>query len=352
MAGDAKKLQPIIIKRIKKGGHAAHGGAWKIAYADFVTAMMAFFLLMWLLATTTEEQRRGISDYFQNPMRVSLMGGEGVGEQTRPIAGGGADLRASEGEVARMAMPTAVDLQAAVERQERERLEALKDSIEAAIDAIPSLQAFKGQLLLDLTSEGLRIQIVDRENRPMFDSGSAQLQPYAGEILAELSSLLNEVPNRISLSGHTDANPFVGGQAGYSNWELSNDRANAARRQLVAAGLDGEKVMRVVGLASTVLLDPEAPTSPINRRISIVVMNRDAEQAIARDGQVEQPDGSVPQAAPGSVIPVVPGQADPTAPITPTDPTDATDATDPAVRVEPAEPAVPGRESDAEAMTR
>ncbi|PKO64483.1 MAG: motility protein MotB, partial [Betaproteobacteria bacterium HGW-Betaproteobacteria-17] len=169
--------------------------------------------------------------------------------------------------------------------RELERLEQLKNTIEAAMDEIPTLQQFKGQLLLDLTSEGLRIQIVDREGRPMFDSGSAQLQPYTRELLAELSVILNKTPNRLSISGHTDARPFSGGAAGYSNWELSNDRANTARRELVSAGLQDEKVMRVVGLASTVLLDKESPTNPMNRRISIVVMNRDAEQAIERDGE-------------------------------------------------------------------
>jgi chemotaxis protein MotB len=284
--------KPIIIKRVKKVmGHGHHGGAWKIAYADFVTAMMAFFLLMWLLASTTEDQRRGISDYFQNPMKVSLMGGDGVGEQTRPIPGGGEDFRLSEGEVARIAKRESEE-QAEAERSahELERLEQLKNTIEAAIDEIPTLQQFKGQLLLDLTSEGLRIQIVDRESRPMFDSGSAQLKPYARELLAELSVILNKTPNRLSISGHTDATPFSGGAAGYSNWELSNDRANSARRELVAAGLYDEKVMRVVGLASTVLLDKDSPTNPMNRRISIVVMNRDAEQAIERDGEEDSSD--------------------------------------------------------------
>ncbi|MGY6518763.1 MAG: flagellar motor protein MotB [Lysobacteraceae bacterium] len=271
MAEDRK----IIVRKVRKGGgHGHHGGAWKIAYADFVTAMMAFFLLMWLLASTTEEQRRGISDYFDNPLRVSLSGGDAVGEQSRVIAGGGEDIRLSDGEVRRADGPPAViDPRQAARELERRELEALKARIEASIEASESLRRFGDQLLIDITSEGLRIQIVDREGRPMFASGSAELQPYARELIAELSPLLNEPPNRISISGHTDAQPFAGGYGGYSNWELSNDRANAARRTLLAAGMAPEKTLRVVGLASTVMLDGDDPYSAVNRRISIVLMN-------------------------------------------------------------------------------
>lgn len=274
---------PVIIKRVKKvKGHAHHGGAWKIAYADFVTAMMAFFLLMWLLAMTTEEQRRGISDYFENPLRVSTLGGQAVGEQSRPLPGGGEDLRMIDGEV-RRGDPITADPEEVRREQELAELEDLKEAIDKAIEFTPSLGQFREQLLLDLTDEGLRIQIVDLENTPMFEIGSAQLQPHASAILEELSQLLNEVGNRISISGHTDGAPFAGGDVGYSNWELSNDRANAARRQLVRSGLHADKVLRIVGLASTALLDTENPLSPMNRRISIVVMKQDAEKAVMRD---------------------------------------------------------------------
>lgn len=273
MAEDRK----IIVKKVRKGGgHGHDGGAWKIAYADFVTAMMAFFLLMWLLASTTEDQRRGISDYFENPLRVSLTGGDAIGEQSRVIAGGGEDVQLTDGEVRRADGPPAViDPRQAARELERRELEALKARIEASIEASESLRRFGDQLLLDITSEGLRIQIVDREGRPMFASGSAELQPYARELIAELSPLLNEPPNRISISGHTDAQPFAGGYGGYSNWELSNDRANAARRTLLAAGMAPEKTLRVVGLASTVMLDGDDPYSAVNRRISIVLMNNE-----------------------------------------------------------------------------
>ncbi|GIX36070.1 MAG: hypothetical protein KatS3mg126_1849 [Lysobacteraceae bacterium] len=289
----AKNDQPVIIKKVKKvsghGGH--HGGAWKIAYADFVTAMMAFFLLMWLLAVADQDVKRGIADYFNNPpVRLSLMGGKAVGEQTRPLPGGGEDLSRKEGEKRRGsdASPTdPIKAKEAARQAEREALEKLKERIAAAIDQIPSLQPYKGQLLLDLTSEGLRIQVVDQESRPMFDQGRTQLKPYAAEILRELAKLINATENKISISGHTDATAFVGGEAGYSNWELSNDRANAARRALVAGGLDPKRVMRVVGLADTVPLDRENPENPQNRRISIVVMNKDLEKAIsAGEGEV------------------------------------------------------------------
>ncbi|HMA97927.1 MAG TPA: flagellar motor protein MotB [Wenzhouxiangella sp.] len=281
--------KPVIIKRVKKvKGHAHHGGAWKIAYADFVTAMMAFFLLMWLLTVATEEQKRGISDYFDNPLKVSMMGGDGVGEQTRPLPGGGEDLSLTDGEV-RWGDPLPQDAEERLREQEARELEALEESIREAIESSPSLSQFSEQLLIDITDEGLRVQVVDQENRPMFESGSARFQPYAAEILGELTGLLNEVGNRVSITGHTDAAPYPGGDTGYSNWELSNDRANTARRELVAAGLDPDKILRIVGLASTVPLDKEDVFSPINRRISILVVNRETEQEITESEAAPAP---------------------------------------------------------------
>ena len=327
------KNEPVIIKKKKKvvghGGH--HGGAWKIAYADFVTAMMAFFLLMWLLAVSDQETRRGLSDYFNNPpLKLSLMGGEDIGERTRPIPGGGQDLRAQDGEVNKGDPMPVVDpakVRELARQKEREELEKLQQQITAAIDAIPSLQQFKGQLLLDLTSEGLRIQVVDQENRPMFDQGQARLKPYAEEILREISTLINATDNRISISGHTDAVGYSGGEAGYSNWELSNDRANAARRALVAGGLDHTRVMRVVGLADTVLLDKDNPDNPQNRRISIVVMNRDTEESISA-GEGEAPD---PAEASSAETPADGAAATPAVPILtpPATPADAPPAAAP-----------------------
>ena len=285
MADDSQR--PIVIKRIKKAGGGAHGGAWKIAYADFVTAMMAFFLLMWLLGSATKAKLEGISEYFKTPMKVAMTGGSGAGDATSLIQGGGTDLTRRAGQVKKGEIETSTS-RADQERQESARLQDLKAKLEKAIDNNAKMAQFKKQLKLDITSEGLRIQIVDDQNRPMFDSGGAVMKPYTRDVLREIGRTLNEVPNRISLSGHTDAVPYSGGEAGYSNWELSADRANASRRELVAGGLEDGKVLRVVGLGSAIPFDKENPNSPVNRRISIIVMNKKAEEAITRESrQVE-----------------------------------------------------------------
>jgi chemotaxis protein MotB len=285
MADDTQR--PIVIKRIKKGGGGAHGGAWKIAYADFVTAMMAFFLLMWLLGSATKAKLEGIAEYFKTPMKVAMSGGSGAGDATSLIQGGGTDLTRRAGQVKKGEIETSTS-RADQERQESARLENLKVKLEKAIDSNVKMAQFKRQLKLDLTSEGLRIQIVDDQNRPMFDSGGAVMKPYTRDVLREIGRTLNEVPNRISLSGHTDAVPYSGGEAGYSNWELSADRANASRRELVAGGLEDGKVLRVVGLGSAIPFDKENPNSPVNRRISIIVMNKKAEEAITRESRQVQ----------------------------------------------------------------
>ena len=295
MAEDHNK-KPIVIKRIKKYAAGSHGGAWKIAYADFVTAMMAFFLLMWLLGSTAKGDLKGISEYFKTPLKVALTGGDGSGDATSLIKGGGADLTRSGGQV-KMGEPTAeerrVNMKSAQEealRNERikelAKLKALKANIEKAIENNTKLKQFKKQILLDITSEGLRIQITDEQNRPMFKLGSASLEPYTKDILHEIGRMLNEVPNKVSLSGHTDAAIYGSGAKGYSNWELSADRANASRRELIFGGMDAEKIVRVVGLSSAVLFVKEEPLNPMNRRISLIVMNKQAEEAAQHDGGV------------------------------------------------------------------
>jgi chemotaxis protein MotB len=292
MAKEDKR--PIVIKRVKKIMGGAHGGAWKIAYADFVTAMMAFFLLMWLLGSTSRGDLNGISEYFKTPLKVALMGGSGSGDSSSIIKGGGQDLTRSEGEVKSGELPQEkriINIKATQQeflrlqrKKELEKLKELKSNIEKAIETDTKLQKFRDQILLDLTSEGLRVQIVDEKNRPMFQSGSAELEPYTKDILREIGKMLNDMPNKISLSGHTDAQPYVTADGRYSNWELSADRANASRREMIKGGLAASKIVRVVGLSSAVLFDKAHPLNPINRRISIIVMNKRAEEAALKDG--------------------------------------------------------------------
>lgn len=328
MSKNSEKTQPIVIKR-KKGHHGHHGGAWKIAYADFVTAMMAFFLLMWLLGSTTKGELMGIAEYFQTPLQVALFGGgSGAGDASSLIKGGGQDLTRSAGQVKRgdlaeqkkiinlRAAKTELDLPsrapspvrtggptpdsesgAAIEaeRIDAQALKELKAKIEAMIDASPSLSSFRNQLLLQLTDEGLRIQIIDEQNRPMFDLSSPTLKPYAQDILREIGPALNAVPNRITISGHTDALQYRGAnKGGYSNWELSADRANAARREMVKAGMLDDKIIRVVGHGSSVPFVPSKPDDPANRRISIVVLKKSEEARAFGEASAESPAAPAP----------------------------------------------------------
>ena len=286
-----KKLQPIIIKRIKKGGHAAHGGAWKIAYADFVTAMMAFFLLMWLLGSTAKGELQGIAAYFSSPLKVAMTGGDGAGNSSSVIPGGGTDLTKVHGQVKRSDSEQDKQRRASIDtaraeraRQDAARIKALQSKIDAMITENPRLNEYKSQIRIDVTPDGLQIQIVDNQNRPMFDSGSALVKPYMRDILREIGAALGGVENRISLAGHTDAAPYGNSDRGYSNWELSADRANASRRELVSAGMPDAKLGRVVGLAASDLLEPDNPRAPANRRITITVLTREAEERLMGKG--------------------------------------------------------------------
>lgn len=279
--------QPIIVKKIiKKGGH--HGGAWKIAFADFATAMMAFFMLLWIMSSTTKEQKAAISAYFNNPSAFEGVSttpsqnmGEGTGSSASIIEFDGAIDMAPESPQSALLDPERIEEMAA--QQEMERLESLKETLEEAIEESETLATFKEQLLIDITTEGLRIQIVDKENRPMFDLGGSRLKPYTVDLLKELGNLINQVPNRVSLTGHTDARPLTGD---YSNWELSTERANAARRMLIEGGMQAGKIGRVVGLADTVPFDKTDPNNPINRRISLIVMNKKTEEAIQEESRL------------------------------------------------------------------
>ena len=320
MAGAEKKLQPIIIKKIKKGGQGHHGGAWKIAYADFVTAMMAFFLLMWLLGSTTKGDLRGIADYFNTPLQVAMAGGSGSGDSSSVLRGGGEDLTRTTGQVKRGSNDAAKrtytikGMAADMQKAADEEAKLTKKRIEQSLERNPRLRDVKNQVKMDVTSDGLRIQIVDDKNRPMFDSGSTVVKPYMRELLGEIAKVLNDVDSRVTLSGHTDSSPFSGGDRGYSNWELSTDRANASRRELVAGGIAENKILRVVGLAAMVPYDPTAPDAPVNRRISIVVMNQLAEMRLLTGNELQAGDldafekvlidaGKLPPPSPAEEVP-------------------------------------------------
>jgi chemotaxis protein MotB len=281
----AERARPIVIKKITKRRQQPHG-QWKIAYADFVTAMMAFFLLMWLLSSSTKTELQGISEYFQTP----LVAASGPGSDSL-LEGGGESLIHHEGHVrkyegeARKKSANLRAAQAELERLDAVRFETLKRRLERLIESNSIMREFRKQLLLDITTEGLRIQIVDDQNRPMFGLASAELQPHTREILQRLGGVLNEIPNKVSLSGHTDATPYANGEKHYSNWELSADRANASRRELISGGMSEQKMMRVVGLSSAVLFDKKDPFNPVNRRISIIVMSNKAAEALTREGK-------------------------------------------------------------------
>jgi chemotaxis protein MotB len=262
--------QPIIIKRKKVIAAGHHGGSWKVAFADFATAMMAFFLVLWLTATASPEQIKAVEGYFRDPVGFT------EGGSPSPV-----DLEGSAS-VINEASPNIEPGQIAIndnvvdelsETLEQRRMEELFQELKQRIEENETLQEFKDQLLIDITDEGLRIQIVDRSGRPMFDSGKAELKYYSQEILFELAKTLGAVDNKLSITGHTDATPF-GGRPGYTNWELSADRANTARRALVAGGVRGQQIARVVGLSDSILFDQGEPTAPVNRRISIIVLNK------------------------------------------------------------------------------
>lgn len=319
-AKEKEDAAPIIIKRVKKGGHGHHGGSWKVAFADFATAMMAFFLLMWLMGATDEKQKGAISEYFNNPSTFqgasqvpapSAIQGPGGSSTSMIKLGGGMELYRDPAPPRDAELPSPgaqVDVTPTDGKGEQDleldhaRLEALLKDLQKAMDERESLAKFKDQILLDVTPEGVRIQIIDHERRSMFPLGSAVLEPFSADILHELASIVTTVPNRISISGHTDIRPY--GRPNYSNWELSADRANAARRALIDGGLPSEKVGRVVGLAASALLDPQTPDSAINRRISIVVMNKQTEDAIIHENgsllTVQQQDQKLALPAPAA----------------------------------------------------
>jgi chemotaxis protein MotB len=257
---------------------------------------------MWLLGSTAKGDLSGIAEYFQTPLKIAMQGGSGSGDSSHIIKGGGKDLSRSTGQQAMSDTPSqrmSISLKPAhgdgggqadkarlAEQADKARLAELKRRIEGAIAKDGILRQFRNQLLLDITGDGLRVQIIDEQNRPMFAIGRAELQPYAKELLLEIGRMLNAVDNKISVTGHTDATRYAAGERSYSNWELSADRANASRRALMAGGMDEGRIVRVIGMASAAPLDKNDPNNAMNRRISLIVMNRDAQHVVEQENSV------------------------------------------------------------------
>ncbi|MDI1244291.1 MAG: flagellar motor protein MotB [Rhodoferax sp.] len=296
MSEGARRI--IIVKRpVKAKGH--HGGAWKIAFADFMTAMFAFFLVMWLLGNSSSQQLAGIAEHFKMPLKTAIAGGPKSSASVSVIPGGGDPMMINSGE----------SNDASSEARDLQRLNALKKELDDMIEASPQLKQFRHQLLIDITPEGLRIQIVDSNNRSMFDRSSAVVVAPMRTILQAIGPVLNQQTNKITLSGHTDETLYAKGDKAYSNWELSADRANASRRELIGGGMNDNKVLRVMGVASSMHLNPQDPTAAVNRRISIVVLNHRTQTEIekataASPGKlpVEQKDASQVKAVPVGLV--------------------------------------------------
>lgn len=362
--------RPIIIKRIKKVGGGHHGGAWKVAYADFVTAMMAFFLLLWLLNAVTEEQKNGIAQYFRPTLAVQntsatftilqgqaqpmqdMTGGSSTQTDTEdpdeadvtqpePATGEGDKPQTDEGdkpEPGKGEKP--VDLaeaEATVKAEEQKQFEQIKSDIKNAIEQTPDLKELEKNLKIEQTDDGIRIQLLDQEKVSMFPSGSAEMNPRSKELLEKVAEVVKGLPNKIEISGHTDAKPYPGGHD-YTNWELSADRANASRRVLVGAGIAADRLEKIEGRADTDPFVKADPFDPQNRRISIVLL---------REPKPAQPAGSAtapastPAPAPTGATPIdAPTQTDmPPAEGTPADSPTQTDA--PAAKAEPPAELVP-----------
>ncbi|EPK4540303.1 flagellar motor protein MotB [Serratia marcescens] len=297
-----KQNHPVVLVRKRKSHHAAHhGGSWKIAYADFMTAMMAFFLVMWLLAIASPQELTQIAEYFRTPLKVALTSGDKSSSESSPIPGGGDDPTQQHGLVRKQ-------VDSPDSRAEELRLNKLREKLDELIESDPRLKALRPHLLINMMDEGLRIQIIDSQNRPMFKTGSAQVESYMRDILRAIAPILNDLPNKISLSGHTDDIPYATGERGYSNWELSADRANASRRELIAGGLAEGKVLRVVGMAATMSLKQHGADDAINRRITVLVLNKQTQEGIEHENaesnalDIAQPD-SLKQLAPSATAP-------------------------------------------------
>lgn len=283
-----KTEQTIVIKRVKKGGSAPHGGSWKIAFADFALALMAFFLVLWLIESTTDLEKMVIAGYFSDPRSLANSGDGGtpyvvdLGGRPLSVANQGLNLALVQEDREQMVEasdelenPEVAEL---ARLREIELLQSLRGQIEEVVAGNQSFEWFNESVTIELTEQGLAIQIIDRENRPIFDLGSSQMRPYALEVMWAMADVLNEVPNKISIYGHTDSLPFGNNGGLYTNWELSSDRANSARRALVEGGLPDEQFAQIIGMGSSTPFDTADPTSQANRRIVIMVLNELAER--------------------------------------------------------------------------
>lgn len=289
-----KGNQPVIIIKKKKGhGTGRHGGSWKVALADFMTAMMAFFLLLWLLEIATPAEKAAIAGYFQNPGNEYVIGPGGADSAV-------IDMAPQSKEADPNTDLSEDDLRKRLEQLEQEQLDQLKLQLEEEINNLDSVfQKLKDQILIDFTALGLRIQIVDKERRPMFDIGSAHLKDYSTDVLHALAPIINNVPNKASINGHTDTIPYSAG-AVYTNWELSADRANSARRALLAGGYPEAKVVTVQGMGATAPLLEDNPAAPVNRRIAIIILKKAVSDAMAAGGVGLLSSDLVPNPPPSS----------------------------------------------------
>lgn len=272
-----KPATVIITHKRKRKKHQHHGGTWKIAYADFMTAMMAFFLVMWLLSSSSDVQREMIADYFRTPLKPALANGNRISYSDSVIPGGGDDFMKKEGEVDRS------QLNDGDVNKNLRSLRRAKQRLEQMIETDPRLNNFKSNLLLTLTVDGLVIQITDTQDRPMFERGSETPEHYMKDILHALVPLLNDLPNPVMLTGHTDSVPYAGGMGGYTNWELSAGRANAVRRVLANAGFDDNKFLRIIGAGSRMTLENLTDDDPRNRRITILITSINKQQQIMHE---------------------------------------------------------------------
>jgi chemotaxis protein MotB len=294
---EPESRRPIVVRRRHVSKAPPHG-TWKIAYADFMTAMMAFFLVMWLIGGLSNIEIQAVSKYFRTPLKVALVGGDQSTASDSAIPGGGDDPVHAAGAVA-LTRPRAKNYQS-----EHRQLQQLKAQLMQMIHKDPKLNELASQIQIELVADGLRIQIFDNRRRPMFALGSARIEPYIKTLLEKIAPQLNTLPNKMTLTGHTDDLPYASGARAYSNWELSADRANAARRALVAGGIHSGKLLRVIGAAATRSVPGDKPGAPVNRRISILVLNKAAQRRIESQGQETVPPAHH-LSAPSAIEPVL-----------------------------------------------